>query len=233
VRERTWLTTTDPEPMLQFLKDRTSDRRARLLACAAARLVWDQLPDERTRRAVEVGELYADGRAGDDALRSALDAAFEVLLDEIRADPGGARGLERWFGYHCTSDTVERMWGLARPQRTFRERLQDLPWKAMGWWLGLGKISVRCPNPQAWCGLIRCIFGNPFRPIAFDPRWQTMDVLGIAQGVYEDRAFDRLPLLADALMDAGCADEQVLGHCRSEGPHARGCHVVDLVLDKD
>jgi hypothetical protein len=81
--------------------------------------------------------------------------------------------------------------------------------------------------------LLRCIFGNPFRVVSFDPRWRTEDVLGVARGIYEERAFDRLPLLADALMDAGCDDEQVLGHCRDEGPHARGCWVVDLVLGKE
>jgi hypothetical protein len=81
--------------------------------------------------------------------------------------------------------------------------------------------------------LARDIFGNPFRPVAFDPRWRTTDVIGLARGIYDERAFDRLPLLADALMDAGCADEQVIGHCRSEGPHVRGCWVVDLVLGKE
>jgi hypothetical protein len=81
--------------------------------------------------------------------------------------------------------------------------------------------------------MLRCIFGNPFRPVAFDPSWRTADAIGLARGIYEDRAFDRLPLLADALMDAGCPDEQVIGHCRSEGPHVRGCWVVDLVLGKE
>jgi hypothetical protein len=86
-------------------------------------------------------------------------------------------------------------------------------------------------RPRAY--LARCVFGNPFRPVAFDLRWRTADVLGLARGIYDERAFDRLPLLADALMDAGCADEQVLGHCRSDGPHVRGCWVVDLVLGKE
>jgi len=54
----------------------------------------------------------------------------------------------------------------------------------------------------------------------------------LARGIYEDWAFDRLPLLADALMDAGCADEDVIGHCRSDSPHVRGCWVVDWMLDK-
>ena len=56
--------------------------------------------------------------------------------------------------------------------------------------------------------LLREVVGNPFRPVAIDPRWRTADVLGLARAIYEERAFDRLPLLADALMDAGCADEQ-------------------------
>ena len=81
--------------------------------------------------------------------------------------------------------------------------------------------------------LVRDIFGNPFRPVAFDPRWRTADVMGLARAIYDEGAFDRLPLLADALMDAGCEDEQVLGHCRSAGPHVRGCWVVDLVLGKE
>ncbi len=80
--------------------------------------------------------------------------------------------------------------------------------------------------------LTRDIFGNPFRPVAFDPRWRTSDTVGLAQAMYDDRAFDRLPILADALMDAGCEDEQIISHCRSEGPHVRGCWVVDLVLGK-
>ncbi|HEX3149646.1 MAG TPA: hypothetical protein VHR66_16340 [Gemmataceae bacterium] len=81
--------------------------------------------------------------------------------------------------------------------------------------------------------MLRDIFGNPFRPVAFDPRWRTSDSVGVARGIYEDRAFERMPILADALMDAGCDDEQVLSHCRGEGPHVRGCWVVDLVLGKE
>jgi hypothetical protein len=89
------------------------------------------------------------------------------------------------------------------------------------------------PARHVQAAIVRDIFGNPFRPVAFDPRWRTADVLGLAHGIYDGRAFDRMPLLADALMDAGCADEQVIGHCRSEGPHVRGCWVVDLILSKD
>ncbi|MFO0797916.1 MAG: hypothetical protein U0804_10580 [Gemmataceae bacterium] len=78
--------------------------------------------------------------------------------------------------------------------------------------------------------LLRCIFGNPFRPVAFDPSWRTEAVVGLARGIDEANDFAALPVLADALEDAGCADADLLAHCRRPGPHARGCHVVDHVL---
>jgi hypothetical protein len=69
--------------------------------------------------------------------------------------------------------------------------------------------------------------------VPFDPQWFTSDVLVLARGIYEERAFDRMPILADALQDAGCTDEDVLNHCRDPNtPHARGCWVVDLILGK-
>ena len=87
------------------------------------------------------------------------------------------------------------------------------------------------PNPVR-CDLLRCIFGNPFRPVAFDPRWRTETAVALATGIYADRAFDRMPVLADALEEAGCDQVDVLAHCRGPGPHARGCWVVDGVLGK-
>jgi hypothetical protein len=80
--------------------------------------------------------------------------------------------------------------------------------------------------------LLRCIAGNPFRPVAADPAWLTSAVVGLAAAIYADRAFDRLPILADALEDAGCDHPDILAHCRSHPEHARGCWVVDLVLCK-
>jgi hypothetical protein len=94
-------------------------------------------------------------------------------------------------------------------------------------------VTFQRENTELLRRLAHDIFGNPFRPAAFDPRWRTPDTVGLARAIYEDRAFERMPLLADALMDAGCADEQVLGHCRGDGPHVRGCWVVDLVLGKE
>ena len=80
--------------------------------------------------------------------------------------------------------------------------------------------------------LVRCVYGNPFRPVALDPAWRTEAVVALAAGIYADRAFERMPVLADALDDAGCTDAEILNHCRGDGPHVRGCWVVDLLLGK-
>src|SRR5436190_674337 len=82
-------------------------------------------------------------------------------------------------------------------------------------------------------GLLRDIFGNPFRPILANPSWLTSTVVQLAEGIYADRALDRIPILADALQDAGCDNANILDHCRGPGPHVRGCWVVDAVLGKE
>jgi hypothetical protein len=81
--------------------------------------------------------------------------------------------------------------------------------------------------------VVRDIFGNPFRPVTLNPAWRTSNVSALAQSIYDDRAFDRLPILADALEDAGCDNADILNHCRQPGEHVRGCWVVDLVLEKE
>jgi hypothetical protein len=83
--------------------------------------------------------------------------------------------------------------------------------------------------------LVRCVFANPFRPVSSDPAWLLWNggtAPKLAQGIYDDRAFDRLPVLADALEDAGCTRAEVLGHLRDPGPQVRGCWVLDLLLGK-
>jgi hypothetical protein len=83
--------------------------------------------------------------------------------------------------------------------------------------------------------LLRDIFGrpHPFPQVRLNREWMTADVLGLVSSIYEDRASDRLPIMADALEEVGCQDEEILGHCRAPGPHVRGCWVVDLVLGKE
>jgi hypothetical protein len=93
--------------------------------------------------------------------------------------------------------------------------------------------DARHSEQRAQSNLVRDIFGNPFRPITLDPRWLTSTVRDLAGTIYDERVFERLPILADALMDAGCDSEDVIKHCRGEGPHVRGCWVIDLLLERE
>jgi hypothetical protein len=102
------------------------------------------------------------------------------------------------------------------------------------WWVNIGVRNVVVADGQDRepAGWLRCVFGNPFRPVAADPSWLTPTVVALAYAIYADRAFDRMPVLADALEEAGCDHHDVLAHCRGDGPHVRGCWVVDLVIGK-
>jgi hypothetical protein len=80
--------------------------------------------------------------------------------------------------------------------------------------------------------IIRDVFGNPFRSVTVEPALRAPDVIALAERIYDDRAFNRMPLLGDVLEDAGCGNPDVLAHCRSRTEHVRGCWVVDTVLRK-
>ncbi len=86
---------------------------------------------------------------------------------------------------------------------------------------------------KAHANIIRDIFGNPFRPVSFEADWRTYNTTAIAREMYVSRDFSAMPILADALQDAGCDNKRILDHCRKPGEHVRGCWVVDLVLGKE
>jgi hypothetical protein len=91
----------------------------------------------------------------------------------------------------------------------------------------------RAAAERVFCDLLRDIFGNPFRPVPFDPKWRTSTAVLLAKQMYESRDFSPMPILADALQDAGCGNPDILNHCRDTSlTHVRGCWVVDLVLGK-
>jgi hypothetical protein len=90
-----------------------------------------------------------------------------------------------------------------------------------------------CVEREAQAALLRCIIGNPFQPSRTNSLMSAQvdpAIVQLAQTVYEERAFDRMPMIANALEDAGCTDARILKHLRSDGPHGRGCHVLDLIL---
>jgi hypothetical protein len=82
-------------------------------------------------------------------------------------------------------------------------------------------------------GILRDLIPNPFRSVAFAPKWSTDTAIALARQMYESRDFSAMPILADALQDAGCNNDDILNHCRdATATHVRGCWVVDLVLGK-
>jgi hypothetical protein len=173
---------------------------------------WDIL-------AVETAERFADDLA---AYSELVEASAHTTSDwtaafacREAADPDAGIDSASWAAGNAAHELAERLAGDT-------VNSPDDP----------RFVTALQTQRQIQADLLRCIFGNPFRPVAFDPRWRTADVLGVARGVYDERAFGRLPVLMDALLDAGCDNADVLEHCRSEGPHARGCWVVDLVLGK-
>jgi hypothetical protein len=206
--EAEWLASDDPMRMLAFPKaNGRSDRKLRLFACGCYRQVPDCLADERTRSAVEVAERHADGLAGAGELRVA------------RTAKGGPHNARFW---------VTRTSAFTAASGALWSPLDEAT-------CSFDPVSRhhRFPNALA---LLRDVYGNPFRPVSVRPAWLAWNDAAIprlAQAIYDDRAFDRLPVLADALEDAGCADRDVLGHLRGPGPHVRGCWALDLVLDKE
>jgi hypothetical protein len=118
----------------------------------------------------------------------------------------------------------------------FMNRLEtrELQEMDLDWLIRQSREALRWPQHAEWtCGLLRDLFGNPFHPVGIDPAWfhgADHIVPRLAQTIEEEQAFDRLPILADALEDAGCAEEAILDHCRGPGPHYCGCWVVDLLL---
>jgi hypothetical protein len=222
--ETEWLDTqADPHVMIDHLatlKPEASRRKTRLCMVAYCRSIWHIMTDERCRHAVEVAERFADDPAAEADLKAAIKG-----LPTPRRDYGALhKTAPQDAARSCTS---------RKEKFLLASLVQVHALTAMAWQNCPHDPKTATESTTFQAGVIRDIFDNPFRPVAFDARWRTADVLGIARGIYEDRAFDRLPLLADALMDAGCDQEGILAHCRSEEPHVRGCWVVDLSLCKE
>jgi hypothetical protein len=225
--EAEWHATDDLEQMLALLSQQSaqrevSSRKLRLLKTGCLRAVWKSLAIKPIRQALIAAELFADGCLSKDELKSANRNGIVAFLRT--SDRHGKR----------TSKNPELLVKLLRMGMAVDSAQESIDLRSLngiGNWKDL-RMSDPVLHPLGPV-LLRCVVGNPFRPVAFDPRWRTADVTALARGIYEERAFDRLPLLADALMDAGCDSDDALTHCRSDGPHVRGCWVVDLVLGKE
>ena len=227
--EQEWNSCDDPGFMLDHIETKASDRKFRLFAVACCRRMWHLLTDERSRTAVEVTEQYADGLASPHAFQAAMECVGRLAEDEGRGKSEPTPATATWLiAYYPPFDAAYTCGTVSVLMDS--ERMKTQP----EWWTTHEKIGEEEARNQVW--LAHCIFDNPFRPVSLNPAWLVWrdgTIFKLAQAIYDDRAFDRLPVLADALEEAGCHDAHILAHCRGPGPHVRGCWVVDLVLGKE
>lgn len=223
--ETEWLTTTDGTALFGYLfphGDRLPIyRKLRLYLTALCRLAWDRLPAP-ARAAVNFAERSADDARPDPLAWTAVRytvGQLQFAYDEPELVARCEQNL-RAVGLEVVTGPPWR--------GTAEEWLQVTRQAFSPFSLDADQIPKSAHPPD----LVRCIYGNPFRPVAFDPQWRTRTVIDLARTMYESRDFGAMPILADALEEAGCDSPDVLTHCRGEPPHARGCWVVDAVLGK-
>jgi len=233
--EEEWLASENANEMLECLqcqhnvnRRKIGRRKIRLFGCASCRLLWDVMVDDRSRKAVEFVEMMIEGQATNTDLsvvrEGALQATSQGLLrlNESSQLTWHER-MQRYMATVAAYAITEGVPGSGHAHPAIRSFIGEGDPKARHEWLSeLRDLSH----------LLHDIFGNPFRPITLDRAWLTSTVVQLARGIYDDRAFDRMPILAYALQDTGCDSIAILDHCRGPGPHARGCFVVDLLLGK-
>jgi hypothetical protein len=227
--EGEWLSCTDPRLMLRFLGPSINKRKLRLFACACCRRIWNQMQDRRSRVAVELAEQYADGQIKAKRLAAANWAAFYV---------GWGRTHQALWARAATlvalpEPRLAEMRAVSPNENPYK--VDYLVW-AEEISLATSRVRGGAAEAKVHCDLLRDIFGNPFSLKSHTETWLasgTSALTRLANRIYESRKFEELPTLATTLVKVGCTDRDILAHCRSVGPHARGCWVLDYLLGKE
>ena len=219
-----WMGCDDPTPMLDYLRGKDGGRKLRLFACGCCRRIWQMLIDERTQNALMVAEAVADGLASQQQ-RRAFYAEIRSRADDFAPDEAVAAAVHRLPFFAAVE--ASRLSAVACGAAADAD------------WPGEDNIEVghreRDQERSRQATLLRDLFGNPFRSVIVSSAWlgwNDRTVAKLAQGVYDDRAFDRLPIMGDALEEAGCDNADILDHCRQPGQHVRGCWAVDLLTGR-
>ena len=230
--EQEWSARPAPWAMVTHLLNRCGTartkagrRKLRLFGCACCRRVWHLLTHPTARVAVETAERFADGQTTQAELDNAARQVEEALDADRRIpwDLRQPRDDRTTQAYYAAWIAAGKVCGKAA-----RAASASSEAGIVFRWLGGEAAEV-----EAQARLLRCTFGNPFRPAAFSSTWRTGSAVSIARQLYESRDFLTLPILADALQDAGCDNDDILDHCRAPGPHDRGCWVGDQLLQKE
>jgi hypothetical protein len=230
VNEADWQSATDPQPMLDYLSGRASERKLRLFAAAWCRRVWPLLTDARSRRAVEVAERFADGEASAEDLHLAAagaEAVAEAAMTAVDTAHQVAQASAALAALHATRAAAEQAADYAASSAASAAYHAATPFRSPS------VARARAAERAAQARLLAELFGSPFHRVSVEPAWLAWGdrlLPRLARAIYDEQAFDRLPYLADALEEAGCADAVVLAHCRRPGEHLRGCWALDLLL---
>lgn len=213
-----WLSSARLGELLSGLPNDLRPRKYRLFACACLRSLRDHTADYHFRRTVDLAERFVEGDCDRDAFRAVFRRAWPfgwerarlaalVAIDPMQRDNYSWRCLE------LADEAIDA----STSRHAARADWQGTPDREA---VPLRREQVR---------LLREVFGDPFSPVAFSPEWRSPDVVCMAEAVAAEGTFDELPVLADALEDAGCCERRVLDHFRQPGRHALGCWALDLV----
>lgn len=226
--------------LIGFFESQVGNRRRRLFACACCRRVWNMLHQRVSAQViVELAEAFADGQASEAELRAAHE---HYDFSDLQAQLVGRVTTQTQLSLltlhslaavqDLTSPNVSVLQLVLNTSKRFSDDYIPSPQHNEGTGGG-GSVDYDTTELFIKENLLRDILGNPFRPVTFEPVWRTQNTVGIATKMYDERNFDAMPILADALEDSGCDNEEILRHCREPGIHVRGCWVVDLVLGKE
>jgi len=226
--EAEWLACDSPQCMIDFVARKSSRRKLRLFACACCRTLWDHLQEE-VRKTVAAAERYADGLIRD----SSVTGWYRRSMHARNRLEG--RGRRKVSAYQSAIEAALPDQYFDRVRRVHEEVARAAADLAQGERAKAAWDAEFLAAARQLAPLLRDIVGDPFRRCRLDPAWLAWEddmVRKMALSAYEDRTYDRLPILADALEEAGCTDAAVMEHLRGPGPRVRGCWVIDLLLGK-
>ncbi len=239
--EREWLTCADPEAMIRFLEGKATGRKWRLVAFACVQRVVTERRlqaeigsrEPRWKAIIKLVEEFIEGHASRVDLAGMHESCRLGVLSFLTEPPSVAGSYMAWRtsveAAFVSSWTIPNYETGPQPNRFYRARTEA------------PRERRKATERRAQCDLFRCVFGHLFwqdsilDDTVLDPailQWNDGTVRRIAQAIYDQRAFDHMPILADALEDAGCDNADILNHCRNGGEHVRGCWVIDLLLGK-
>ena len=220
--EERWVDLKSPNQMLNFLQNYGkihNIRKLQLSSVAFLRSIWNigAMKNIHNQKAVEMVENFADGNIGIEELNNTIEDHKVTLSPIINAEYSDNPVSAYDFAMQSSTTSVASIGLSVGGEEEAPRRNQEVIFQA---------------------NLVRDIFGNPFEtnPPVINPEWLAWDggvVKNMADRIYNERDFAALPVLADALQDAGCDDERILSHLRGSGPHVRGCWCLDLILGKE